>query len=107
MHFVSLGLLYIASFLRNNGCRVVLIDCLNPSPPDMVFVTSMMTYWYPGVFEVIRIVNELLPDAPVVLGGNYATICPDHASLSGADFILDSYPYPAGEKILPMRCTCH
>jgi radical SAM superfamily enzyme YgiQ (UPF0313 family) len=95
---------------------------------DMVFVTSMMTYWYPGVFEVIRIVKKLMLYTPVVLGGNYVTLCPDHARLSGADFLLtgegeekitqllkkewaqelefvpdssnlDSYPYPAFDLI--------
>jgi len=56
--------------------------------PDLILVSSMMTYWYPGVFDVIRIVKELLPGVPVLLGGNYATLCPEHALLSGADHIL-------------------
>jgi radical SAM superfamily enzyme YgiQ (UPF0313 family) len=56
--------------------------------PDVIFVTSMMTYWYPGVFEVIRILKERFPGVPVALGGNYVTLCPDHAVLSGADFTI-------------------
>lgn len=56
--------------------------------PDLILVTSMMTYWYPGVFEAIRIVREIFPAVPVVLGGNYVTLCPQHAPLSGADFCL-------------------
>ncbi|MDA8126433.1 MAG: radical SAM protein [Deltaproteobacteria bacterium] len=92
--------------------------------PDLVMVTSMMTYWYPGVFEVIKLIRQAIPGAPVILGGNYVTLCPQHASRSGADFCiagpaedslpelmktlcnqdlqvlpdpdrLDSYPYPA------------
>jgi len=56
---------------------------------DIVFVTSMMTYWYPGVFETIRIVNEMMPGTPVVLGGKYATLCYDHAvANSGADYVV-------------------
>ncbi|HCX01974.1 MAG TPA: radical SAM protein, partial [Syntrophaceae bacterium] len=56
---------------------------------DVVLVTSMMTYWYPGVFEVIKIIKEMLPGVPVILGGKYASLCYDHASAnSGADFVV-------------------
>ncbi|SEM31792.1 Radical SAM superfamily enzyme YgiQ, UPF0313 family [Syntrophus gentianae] len=65
--------------------RQELHDC---APPDIVLVTSMMTYWYPGVFDAITVVREIFPDVPILLGGNYVTLCPDHARLSGADFIL-------------------
>src|SRR3972149_2480822 len=47
-------------------------DMLRSSPrPDLILVTSMMTYWYPGVFAAIEILKEVLPGIPVVLGGNY------------------------------------
>ena len=56
--------------------------------PDVVLVSSGMTYWYPGVFDVIARVRRRWPDAPVVLGGVYAALCRDHAlSYSGADFV--------------------
>lgn len=136
-----LGLLYIGSFLRNEGFRVELVDCLNDpealcfgtrkngrgrfrkeeiskpaalnhiprrysrygmSPrrfrealqrcdrPDAVLVTSVMTYWYPGVFEAIGIIKELFPDVPLALGGIYATLCPEHARAhSGADLVVE------------------
>jgi radical SAM superfamily enzyme YgiQ (UPF0313 family) len=99
--------------------------------PDIVFVTSMMTYWYPGVFDAIRLVKRVFPDIPVVLGGNYVTLCTKHAESSGADIIvpgegeqkipaviksllgdeltnipdpssLDLYPYPAHD-LLPFK----
>ena len=180
-----LGLLYLASLLRKNGCSVRLVDCLNPlhpsmrgikrnpyghgkfpkeqiprpsaiqniprfyhrygiTPqifsddvrngprPDLVLITSMMTYWYPGVFEAIKIVSEIFPGSPIALGGNYVTLCPSHAvKYSGADFVisgegerelsalfkevfkddfdflpdyhnLDSYPYPAFDLTAPL-----
>ena len=56
---------------------------------DIVLVTSMMTYWYPGVFDAIKMIKEELPQAPVVLGGKYASLCFDHAvSHSGADHVI-------------------
>jgi radical SAM superfamily enzyme YgiQ (UPF0313 family) len=65
---------------------------------DMILMTSMMTYWYPGVFEAIRIIKKELPKTPVVLGGKYATLCYEHAlKFSGADFIIAG---AGGKKIL-------
>ena len=57
--------------------------------PGAVLVTSLMTYWYPGVIAAIRLVKECLPGVPVILGGIYASLCPDHArARSGADLVL-------------------
>ena len=95
--------------------------------PDFIMITSMMTYWYPAVFDTINLVNQTFPGVPVILGGNYVTLLPEHASRSGADFALsgpgelsippllkhmynqdmifipdnnlDSYPYPAFDLI--------
>ena len=150
-----MGLLYLASLLRKNGCHVHFIDCLNfhsqfkgyagaksvkrissghgkfakeniPKPqalreikrnysrygitpdifikelessvtPDLILVTSVMTYWYPAVFEVIRIMKRAFPAIPIVLGGIYATLCPEHAVQSGADIIMAG----TGEKYIP------
>jgi len=181
-----LGLLYLASLLRENGAEVFFVDCLDPYHPDMqktgifpprrkesgkgsyfrqiiskppplkgiprhyhrygmtpdvflksvlslprpdlIMMTSMMTYWYPAVFEMVLLLHQTFPGIPVILGGNYVTLMPSHASQSGADFCLagpaelsipsllknvfqlemdslpnpsnlDSYPYPAFDLI--------
>ncbi|MEO0137556.1 MAG: radical SAM protein [candidate division WOR-3 bacterium] len=58
-------------------------------PPDLILVTSSMTYWYLGVVNAIRILKEHFPKIPVVLGGLYATLCKDHAQRhSGADWVI-------------------
>src|SRR4030042_589548 len=121
-----LGLLHIASFLRENGGRVTLIDCLysnhksndygdgkfyktkiekpfpiKPIPrhysrygipegvllekfsriekPDLICITSGMTYWYPGLFKAIKMVKEFFKKVPILLGGIYATLCYENA----------------------------
>ena len=57
--------------------------------PAAILVTSLMTYWYPGVTAAIRLVREHFPDVPVILGGIYATLCPEHArEHSGADRVV-------------------
>jgi len=132
-----LGLLYIASLLRENGFRVTLIDCLDShlkskqfgdgkffktkiekpislksiprnysqygipqeillkrlsllEEPDLICVTSGMTYWYPGVFKVIEIIKELFKNVPIILGGIYASLCYEHAKkYSGVDIVFN------------------
>jgi radical SAM superfamily enzyme YgiQ (UPF0313 family) len=65
--------------------------------PDVVLVTSTMTYWYPGVQESIRLVKKHFPQIPVILGGIYATLFQPHAVRhSGADHILPG----AGESLI-------
>ncbi|MGB9720158.1 MAG: B12-binding domain-containing radical SAM protein [bacterium] len=57
--------------------------------PDIIFVTSSMTYWYFGVAHAVKILKEKFPDAVIVLGGLYATLCKEHAEKnSGADFVI-------------------
>jgi len=56
-----------------------------------------MTYWYPGLFETIKVLRAAFPSAPVLLGGIYATLCYDHAVRhSGADRVFAG----AGEKFI-------
>ncbi len=96
---------------------------------DAVLVTSIMTYWYPGVQRVVQLVRQYLPGTPVILGGIYATLMPQHAQqyirpdyiITGPGEIkvlqllaelfgeeidrsklpetLDDYPYPAFDLI--------
>lgn len=59
--------------------------------PDAFFVTSSMTYWWPGVRQTIEVIKRVFPNALVVLGGVYARIHPDHARLhSGADIVYSA-----------------
>ena len=68
--------------------------------PDIVFITSTMTYWYEGVFEAVKSVKDVWPDVPVVVGGVYATLLPDHCEKgSGADFTVRGDGIPEIEKI--------
>ena len=66
------------------------LDDLSALPaPHLVMVTSLMTYWYPGVIETITAIRSVHPDVPIYLGGIYATLCTDHAlSNSGADRVI-------------------
>jgi len=95
------------------------------SRPDLICLTSLMTYWYPGLQETVVHIREIYPGTPIVLGGIYASLCTDHAAVSAGverivtgpgesailDLVaettgfsvsqkfdpdgLDTYPYPA------------
>ena len=68
--------------------------------PDLILVTSLMTYWYPGVQETIQELKNRFPNAPVILGGVYATLCHDHAKqYSGADRVVSG---PGEEGLLDL-----
>lgn len=47
--------------------------------PDIILVTSGMSYWYPGAFEAIRLLKKRFNSTPIVLGGIYARLCFKHA----------------------------
>jgi len=58
--------------------------------PDLICVTSGMTYWYPGVIKIIEITRGFFRKPPVILGGIYATLCYEHAKKhSGADIVFN------------------
>lgn len=60
--------------------------------PDVVLCTSGMTYWYEGVQLAIKLLREYLHDTPIILGGLYARLCPNHAKKMGADFVIKDAP---------------
>jgi radical SAM superfamily enzyme YgiQ (UPF0313 family) len=67
-------------------------------PFDIIFVTSIMTYWYPGVAKVTDICKDLYPETPIILGGIYATLHEEHASKhSGGDYV---YTGKIDERVL-------
>jgi radical SAM superfamily enzyme YgiQ (UPF0313 family) len=64
---------------------------------DFVLIQTMMTYWYPGVQEVIEDIREAWPDAKIILGGNYVTLCTKHAQYLEADLLVQ------GANLGPLR----
>ena len=75
-------------------------DRYGSEEPDYILVTSAMTYWYLGVKWIIELLKSLYPKVTIVLGGIYASLCPEHASKLGADLVDTDRsepvsPYPA------------
>jgi len=78
--------------------EVFIKDVRGAEPPDAILVTSIMTYWYPGVAHAIALAKNIWPGIPVVLGGIYATLCTSHAaSNTGADLVVSG---PGEERVI-------
>lgn len=43
-----------------------------------VMLTCTLTYWYPGLFSLLRFFSEFYPEVPIFIGGIYAKLCQDH-----------------------------
>jgi radical SAM superfamily enzyme YgiQ (UPF0313 family) len=69
--------------------------------PAAILITSLMTYWYPGVMEAVSMAKEIHPDTPVILGGIYARLCRQHAfQYSGADLVISDCGHPPQEELI-------
>jgi radical SAM superfamily enzyme YgiQ (UPF0313 family) len=70
--------------------------------PDAVLITSFMTYWYQGPKRLVEIIRKQYPGTPVILGGIYATLMPEHAKkIVKPDFIVSG---PGEIKVLKLLC---
>src|SRR5262245_25859382 len=58
-------------------------------PCDVALIQTVMTYWYPGIQEVIDDIRAYTPQTQIVLGGVYATLCPQHTRSLGADLVIE------------------
>jgi radical SAM superfamily enzyme YgiQ (UPF0313 family) len=76
-------------YARHGAPEEVIRERIRRADPDVVLVTTGMTYWYPGVREIGRLVREIRPDVPILAGGTYATLLPDHcAAQLGTDLVV-------------------
>jgi len=87
--YPPLGLLKISSFHKYKGDTVELIrgEHSPKKKPDKIYVTSLFTYAWRPVHKAIRYYKKLFPEVPLWLGGIYASLLPDHATSSGADYV--------------------
>ncbi len=64
------------------------LSCLDA--PDLILITSIMTYWYPGTKEAVEAAREVFPGSKIVIGGIYPSLCYEEArqQLRAADLIV-------------------
>ncbi|MCL2156440.1 MAG: cobalamin-dependent protein [Methanobrevibacter sp.] len=82
--FLPIGLLKIASYLKSQGIKVKLIrfdeNLISGTfdfKPNIIFVTSLFTYWSSYVKETVEVCKKNF-NVPVIVGGIYASLMPEH-----------------------------
>lgn len=85
------GMVSERSFGRYGVLPEVLERKMRTFNPDIIFITSGMTYWYKGVVEAVELSKKLYPDIPVLVGGVYASLMPDHCkTVTGSDYVIST-----------------
>lgn len=75
-----LGLLKLAAYHQKRGDTVSLVNGVskNRFNPDIIYITSLFTYAWEPVHNVIGFYSDAYKRARVIVGGIYATLCQDH-----------------------------
>ncbi len=69
--------------------------------PSVILISSGMTYWYPGVKEAVDTARKLFPGIPIIVGGTYASLCPEHCKkVVEPDYIITGDALPELAHIL-------
>ncbi len=68
---------------------------------DLAMIQTSMTYWYPGVREVVEDLRRHAPHMQIILGGVYATLCPAHARSLEVDLVVEGGNLEPLWRILP------
>lgn len=122
-NFLPIGLLKIASYLREKNIKIQLIRYEEPSnkknstqttfdkssnkkkeknelAPDLICVTSIFTYWSKYVKNAVQYFKKKYPTTPVLVGGIYASLMPKHCKeYTGCDDVILGTIDPAEELI--------
>ncbi|MBN1410080.1 MAG: radical SAM protein [Spirochaetales bacterium] len=89
------------SYSRYGVAGEVIEKKIGMQVPDVVLISSGMSYWYPGIREVVDIVRKKHPRVPIVIGGIYATLCTDHCrKITGVDHVISGDAFPRLDEIL-------
>lgn len=92
-NFLPIGLLKISSYLRNKSSHIELVrfdgSIESETEPDVIFVTSLFTYWSEYVIEVVQYCKNKFPNSYIIVGGIYASLLPEHCKqYSGCDEVI-------------------
>lgn len=90
-------------FKRYGIAKEELENNLSNKHPDYILITSSMTYWYPAIIDLLKIIKEKFPLIPAIIGGTYATLCYEHAQKHiPVDFIFKNASLEEFFKLLKL-----
>lgn len=58
---------------------IVIRELRQQERPDAILITTGMTYWYLGPQRIVELCRDIFPGVPILVGGIYASLMPDHA----------------------------
>lgn len=102
--YPPLGLLKLAAYHKKKGNKVKFVQGYldNGFVPDAIYITSLFTYAYEPVHDVIRYYSNKFKKARIRVGGIYATLCPEHLKETfGSRIEIHEGLYQKAENILP------
>jgi len=82
-NFLPIGLLKLASYLRENGNKVKIVrgqphsyrlGAIKRFNPDEIWITSLFTYWSQYVKDAVQFYKEVFPNVYIVVGGIFASL---------------------------------
>jgi hypothetical protein len=78
--YPPLGLLKLAAYHQQRGDTIRLVNGISGDgfEPDIIYITSLFTYAWEPVHEVIKHYSAEYPKAKVIVGGIYASLCTEH-----------------------------
>lgn len=87
--YPPLGLLKLSAFHKRKGDEVRFVRGFvqNGFSPDIIYITSLFTYAYEPVHDVIRFYLNQHRKSKIVVGGIYATLCSEHLKETFGDRI--------------------
>ena len=116
-NFLPIGLLKIATYLKEKkkikNVKLIRFEekndtdynqtklNFNKNSPDLIFVTSIFTYWSKHVKNTVSYYKNKYPNAKIIVGGIYASLMPKHClKYTKCDEIITG-PIPEVEKCPP------
>ena len=78
---IPIGLLKISSFLKDKNIKTELVyfnKDTEKEVPDIILITSVFTYWSKYVIDCSLYYKEKYPNIPIIIGGVYASLMPEH-----------------------------
>ena len=67
--------------------------------PTQVWITSLCSYWFDSIAEMCRVTRQALPDAQIVLIGQYPRLMPDHAKHACAADLMVSTSFDLDDVV--------
>jgi len=74
------------------------MNALSETPPDEIWITSIMTYWWESTRDAVNLARQIFPKAQIFVGGIYPTLAPEHAQAHlDADVVFRGELHEASE----------